>query len=205
MILWTHIFDLLTKLILIILLACSILIGQYVSSWGVVYTLLFGLVSMLFYWFILRTIGSWVYCFLILRMRIGWKKAAQLNGAFSPILDSTWLPMLELKNLSNKDKYQQALNIYQLHRKEQKETKLKYKKDWEKLSKEKKVIIVLLNAMILSSVIIIIFDLPPIETVNNLYCRLTSYNNLCFYNPILTYFLIIMPFVFGLIFLNRRK
>lgn len=112
MLLYTHIYDLILKLItlfgLIVLLAECSFFNERVVLLLSVFVVLF----LTLYYFLIRTVGSWLYCRINLKMKLSLLQAAKLNAALSPIA-GTWLPMLEIKNIKQEDKYNFALHLYE--------------------------------------------------------------------------------------------
>lgn len=124
---WTHIYDLLLKLLT--LFACIVLLIQVpnLEDHGVMLLLIVLLTWFVAYHFAVRTLATYLYCRLTLRMDIHLKQAKQLNNAFSPSLPRSmkWLPMKELRHLDSPDKFSIALKMYQHWAAEDKHTRAK--------------------------------------------------------------------------------
>lgn len=117
---WTHTYDLLIKLLLmvVIILFCipvpDLLEAEGITlsggNLGAVMILTIILLFACAYHFLLRTLSSYLYARFTLKMPISYAEAKPLNKAFTTLVPmGKWLPMRELLLYPPEDRYRQAL------------------------------------------------------------------------------------------------
>ncbi|MBL7683445.1 MAG: hypothetical protein JNK00_08785 [Flavipsychrobacter sp.] len=120
---WTHIYDLVLKLLTI---TVTIIILSHTPAFENKGILIMGIALIIFffsYHYFIRTFSTFLYCTLALKMKINLSQAKQLNDAFSPTLRLNWLPMRELKNLDNNVKLETAIRILEKWRERNKKSR----------------------------------------------------------------------------------
>ena len=92
---WTHVYDLLLKLAtLLALVGLGVLlpVADGEVGWVIVSALVLYFIA--YNWFV-RTLSTWLYCRLTVRMELTIVQARSLNDAFTPAwpMQREWLPM----------------------------------------------------------------------------------------------------------------
>ncbi|QQS06484.1 MAG: hypothetical protein IPK50_06180 [Fibrobacterota bacterium] len=114
MIFWTHIFDLLAKLLSIFLAIFLVIVVTGVID-GYPEIAFYFMVPLLFilYFGVFRTLSSLLYCSVILKMPVRFSQARELNRALSPLLSMRWLTLKEVLAYPPEQRYRRALGIVQ--------------------------------------------------------------------------------------------
>jgi hypothetical protein len=113
MLLWTHFFNLLSKL-----LACAIaaytlyVLGLYESMRNSEFVLILatGVIGGIIYIFFLRHVANWLYARITLRTPVEWQDVYVLEYLFSLDSQNEWLPMKTVRNLSVIERRQALLS-----------------------------------------------------------------------------------------------
>ncbi len=111
---WTHIFDLLAKLIsLFLAIALIIVVAGAIEGHPEIVP--YATVPLLFllYFGVFRTLSSLLYCSIILKMPIRFSQARELNRALSPLASMRWLTLKEVLAYPPEQRYRRALGIVQ--------------------------------------------------------------------------------------------
>ena len=198
---WTHIYDLFLKLITMFLVFILLEI-LHLEKNIIIHIVLAIVLFLIIYTFIFRTIATYLYCRLTLKMNVSLEQAKNLNGAFSPIfpLNFKWLPMKELKSIDNNIKYETAIGIYQKWQKENKTTRVQYIDNFKNSQLKIKLLTLSGGLLIGYFIIASFFNIPPASWVTEIFCKLFETQT---YSPILNCILLILPTV--LIFIKIEK
>lgn len=170
---WTHLYDLIIKIALLltsILILTNIpffeehnlaLIISLFSLWIGLY-LLFG-----------RTIGSYLYAKLSLKMDVSFKKAKELNIALSPLPKTfplqQWVPLKEVIAVQKDlrfDKAIELINIWQANLKKEKELNSE-----KENPKQSKLITVIIGLILFGCFASSFYNLPPASYFIKYYCK----------------------------------
>jgi len=197
---WTHIYDLLVKAIA---LALSFVLFEGIlnieaDQWLMVTGVL--LVSVLLYYAVLRTLGSYLYALISLQMPINWRQARSLNKALSPVLDMRWLPMKEVKAVKEPLRYEAALRLcsdWDLERRQKRGDQLAWFQKLDGLSQVVNVVLVLLFLAIMT---VSILNVAPASYVTEAYC--TFFNTEEYY-PMLNMLILMLPLLGAAFLLSK--
>ena len=189
---WTHIYDLLLK---VITLSLSIIIVTNISvleSHDMLKITISLLSYFLLYNFFVRTISSYLYCRIKLKTKISLKQAEKLNNAFSPILNLNfeWLPMLEIRNMKESERYEYALEFYKDYKKQNKSKITEIINTFSMTGHKLILLKILMYSLIIYFFIAGIMNLPPASFLSDLYCRTFETEE---YYPMLNICILILP------------
>lgn len=188
---WTHIYDLLLKLITIIFSIFFLIQIPYLEDKGLIVIILSISLFLLIYNLFVRTFATYLYCRFTLKMNIDLAKAKQLNNAYSPVFPMTmkWLPMTELKNIDDTNKFQIALDTYKNWEDHNKLNRKKYFKDFNNAGKRTKILTIMMYLLVGYFMIAGFMNLPPANYLTKAYCKLFDTEN---YYPILNCLLLVL-------------
>ena len=111
MILYTHIFDFLMKLLAVFMFIGISLVIKSLGSVAAISVLVSILITLPVYWFVLRPISSWLYAKFLLKSKLNFSQARQSSILFSPILNmSKWYPMKDIKKLPESERASAIVN-----------------------------------------------------------------------------------------------
>jgi hypothetical protein len=187
---WTHIYDLIVKVVtlgLCLLLAFNIpilegspvlIIALAVIAFFAVYTL----------W--MRTLATYLYCWMTLKMDIDFGQAKMLNPAFTPTLPQEWLPMEHLKDEPKEDRFTMALAASREWEEANKSDWTRKMEDFSNLSNRTKVLKVVMYLLIAYFFVASIANWPPASYVTWAYCTLFNTDT---YYPFLTILILLFP------------
>jgi hypothetical protein len=125
-------------------------------------------------------------------MSVDLGQAKQLNDAFSPIfpLKMEWLPMDELKNIDNKDKFQIALDTYKDWDEQHKQNRKQQFQDFKNAEQRTKILTVILYILVGYFMISGFMNLPPASYLTLAYCKLFDTEE---YFPLLNGLILVLP------------
>lgn len=189
---WTHLYDLVLKLVTMFLVIMLIVQVPVVGSNAFVGILLVIILFFVSYYLLIRTLATYLYCKLTLKMNLSFKQAKKLNDAISPVfsLDMQWLPMTEIKALDDNIKYEVALNTYAIW-KEEKQKKMQQRLlDFKAAGQQSKTLTVVQYVLVAYIAIASFMNLPPANYLTIAFCKLFDTDK---YYPILNSFLLIVP------------
>ena len=189
---WTHLYDLVLKLVTMFLVIVLIVQVPVVGSNAFVGILLVIILFFVSYYLLIRTLATYLYCKLTLKMNLRFKQAKKLNDAISPVfsLDMQWLPMTEIKALDDNIKYKVALNTYAIW-KEEKQKKMQQRLlDFKAAGQQSKTLTVVQYVLVAYIAIASFMNLPPANYLTIAFCKLFDTDK---YYPILNSFLLIVP------------
>ncbi|MDR0802453.1 hypothetical protein [Fluviicola sp.] len=188
---WTHTYDLILKLSTILLSIAVLIQIPYLEDRGMVSIILSVILFFVVYNTFVRTLATYLYCKLTLKMNVDLSQAKQLNGAFSPVfpLKMKWLPMRELSNIEDPDKYQIALDIYKKWDEQNKQSKKQQFQNFKNSEQKTKILTVIMYVLTGYFVIAGFMNLPPANYLTLAYCKLFDTDE---YYPILNGFLLVL-------------
>jgi hypothetical protein len=193
---WTHFFDLLFKLISIIptlFIIITVMFPIFADEGSVILLVVF----MLGFWYVIykylfRTLATYLYCRISLKMKVSFEEARQLNEAYTPIFGMKWLPMKELRNARNIDKYQVALGIFRAWDEERRQDRQQAWAEFNHSGLGTRALTVLKYLLIVYFCIAVINGWPPADFLISVYCRLFDTER---YYPALIMIILILPVV----------
>lgn len=201
----THIYDLIAKLG-ILFISIPVLINLPYIDHPAFLFIMIALISVVFYIFFLRTLGSYLYCRLTLKMNIRFNEAKALNEALSPnpfrYFDMKWLPLKEVKALEESKKYPAALELLAVWTEERKQRRQAQKDTFNNNPAFIKVLDVLTVLVCLGFLATSILDLPPASYVIRLYCHVFDTTH---YSPMLIGMLMTLVVVLPIFFYKKSK
>jgi hypothetical protein len=193
---WTHFFDLLFKLISIIptfIIAIAAMMPYYTDEGpGILSVLLILAFWYVIYKYLFRTLSTYLYCRISLKMKVSFEEARQLNEAYTPIFGMKWLPMKELRNARNIDKYQVALGIFRAWDEERRQDRQQTWAEFNHSGLGTRALTVLKYLLIVYFCIAVINGWPPADFLISVYCRLFDTER---YYPALIMIILILPVV----------
>ena len=193
---WTHFFDLLLKLISIIptfIIAIAAMMPYYTDEGpGILSVLLILAFWYVIYKYLFRTLATYLYCRISLKMKVSFEEARQLNEAYTPIFGMKWLPMKELRNARNIDKYQVALGIFRAWDEERRQDRQQTWAEFNHSGLGTRALTVLKYLLIVYFCIAVINGWPPADFLISVYCRLFDTER---YYPALIMIILILPVV----------
>lgn len=205
---WTHSYDALVKLVIAaILIGLLVYILDEVPETNTsVRKLLFGfgfVLAVLIYYLIGRSLGSYLYCRFTLKMNIQFREAKQLNPSLAPLdlLNHEWVPYKELLNLSQANRYPEALTLQTHWLKGKKEVLVDERKKFKANKpyiKGVKILIYLLCPVLL---ILAFYNYPPASYIS--YTYQTLFNTASYY-PILNTAILYIPLAVLLLFIDKK-
>ncbi len=191
---FTHIFDIIFKLISIIISIFGIMVLiEYYNDALAAFIISF-VFSILLYVIIFRTIASLLYARFYLKMELNYFQAKELNKALSPIftLGNKWLPLTEIKEIEADYKYETALKIIENWKQEQKTEKQKIKQNFKEASLKTKVLTVIMYAIVLYVFVAVFMHWYPMNLLNDFYMDLFNTNE---YYPMLNGMITALPII----------
>lgn len=185
---WTHIYDLILKSITLFLFIITLSQIPYLEDHSVFVILLGVVLSFVLYYFFVRTLATYLYCRLTLKMRVDLTQAKQLNDAFTPIFsfDNNWLPMKELKHIDDNDKYQLAIDTYEKWAEERTQIRDQQMQDFKNAGLGTKIMAIIIGYLVIAS----FMNLPPANYVAEAYCKLFNTDE---YYPFLNCAILVLP------------
>lgn len=197
---WTHIYDLIVKLGTLFLSIFALTLIPFFEEQGVLIVILSIIFSVIAYTIFLRTLGSYLYCRLTLKMPVTMKQAKTLNKGLAPIPfqfgDFSWLPLTEVKNIDD-NKYDMALSLID-------QWTMKRRERWQKIIEQStgfvKFIEILMAVIFIGMLATSHFNIPPASYIIELYCKIFDTNE---YHPMLIGSLTSFIFIFPLILIKK--
>ncbi len=181
---WTHIYDLVMKIGVLFLSIIILHNIPFLEDKGIVVTCVSLIISVVSYILFLRTLGSYLYCRLSLKMPINFKQAEALNEALAPnpfpFTNLLWLPLKEVKDLHVEHKYETAIALlyqWKLDKQRKREEQINQSKNNSPIIKglERLSVVIVLASFATS-----FLKLPPATFVIQYYCNLFDTNE---YSP----------------------
>ncbi len=172
---WTHVYDLLIKCSVLSLSILFLISVPFFEDKGILVGLLSLAISVLSYILIFRTIGSYLYCRITLKMSLNFNQAKNLNAALSPspfqFSNFNWLPLVEVKYLEEDKKYETALSLLNNWQLEKATLKSKKIEKFKNSSLAIKAIDILSFIIVIGSFVTTVFQLPPATFFIKFYCN----------------------------------
>ncbi len=190
----THIFDIIFKLISLLIGILSILILMNHND-NAPYTFIFSIIfSIILYLGIFRTIASLLYARFYLKMELNFFQAKELNKALSPIftLGNKWLPLTEIKEIEADYKYETALKIIENWKQKQKSEQQKIKQNFNEASLKTKVLSIIMYGLVLYVFVAVFMQWYPMNLLNEFYMNLFNTNE---YYPMLNGMITALPII----------
>ena len=129
MIFWTHIYDLLMKVIsliataaIVICIVQSLHLTRHVVGLIAASSVL--VIGIPLYLFIFRTIGSLLYCRISLRAKFSFSEARQFDSVLAPMIPQLWCPLTEVREVAEQEKFAEALRRAEFWKQERVQFKL---------------------------------------------------------------------------------
>ncbi len=196
---WTHFYDLILKLGILFLSIFIFIQIPFIEERGVLLFVLVLLISVGSYILFLRTLGSWLYSRLTLKMKVNFQQAKSLNAALAPINQigyySKWLPLKEVQNFPSDQKYlaaQQMIQNWQQENKREAEQKNLSKPSIKKLE-------IVAAILVILSIVLSYLQLLPASYLIELYLYVFQTDR---YPPVLIgiilIFLFFIPYILWL-------
>jgi len=190
----THIFDIIFKLIsLLIGIFCILILMNYNDN--APYTFIFAIIfSIILYLGIFRTIASLMYAKFYLKMELNYFQVKDLNKVLSPIftLGNKWLPLTEIKEIEANYKYETNLKLIENWKMEQKTEQQKIKQNFKEASLKTKVLTVIMYGIVLYVFIAVFMHWYPMNLLNEFYMDLFNTNE---YYPTLNGMITALPII----------
>ena len=190
----THIFDIIFKLISLLIGILSILILMNYND-NAPYTFIYSIIfSIILYLGIFRTISSMLYARFYLKMELNFFQAKELNKALSPIftLGNKWLPLKEIKEIEADYKYETTLKLIENWKEEQKTEQQKIKQNFKEASLKTKVLTVIMYGIVLYVFVAVFMHWYPMNLLNDFYMNLFNTNE---YYPMLNGMITALPII----------
>lgn len=197
---WTHIFDLFVKGIVLL---CSTVFLEYVldidaEQWLVITSIL--ALSVVLYYAFFRTLGSYLYGRIRLRMPLSWRQAQSLNKALSPVFSTEWLPMKEVKEVEMGLRYPTALELCNNWTEERTQNRQEHVVWFQNLDALSKAVNVVFLVLALALMAASIFNVAPASYVTDAYCAFFDTDE---YYPMLNMLVLLLPLL-GMAFLLSK-
>lgn len=189
---WTHIYDLILKIITFIFSIFIAINLPFLENKDFLIIMSSIVLYFAVYNIFIRTFATYLYCKYALKMNINLNQAKDLNNAFSPIfpLNLKWLPMREIRNVTDNEKYETALKLFKNY-KEQHKNKISEKLNEFIMSNNKvKILRILMYALIIYFIIAGFMNLPPASYLSNLYFKLFETEE---YYPVINICILVFP------------
>jgi hypothetical protein len=189
---WTHIYDLILKLVTLFLSIIIMIQFPFSQDYDVISILIGVILFFVSYHYFIRTLATYLYCKLTLKMNVSFSQAKQLNNAFSPVfsLHMQWLPMTEIKPLDDSIKYEVALATYLKWEEDKKRERKQNVQDFKNAGQRTKILTVIMYVLVGYFMIAGFMNLPPANYLTLAYCKLFDTDK---YYPILNCFLLALP------------
>lgn len=199
----THLIDGLIKLGL--MFALIFLVANIPFFDGRGYLLLFTVITAFFllYFYIFRTLGSYLYAMWVLKMQVTWEQAKTLNEGLAPFKNHfmTWLPLKEVKNLDDDIKYTTAIQLIEKWKLENKNKKREAFESLKKGSTLTKTLKYFYLGYIVVSLLTSILNLPPASYIIEWYCNFFEDEN---YYPMFIWAIMVLPVAFPVLILKKK-
>ncbi len=191
---FTHIFDIIFKLISIIISIFGILILIEFYNDALAAFIISFVFSILLYGLIFRTIASLLYARFYLKMELNYLQAKKLNIALSPLfsLGNKWLPLLEIKEIEADYKYETALKIIENWKLEQKKEQQQIKQNFNDASIKTKILTIIMYGLVLYVFTAVFMHWYPMNLLNDFYMDLFNTNE---YYPMLNGMITALPII----------
>jgi hypothetical protein len=191
---FTHIFDIIFKLISIIISIFGILILIEFYNDALAAFIISFVFSILLYGLIFRTIASLLYARFYLKMELNYLQAKKLNIALSPLfsLGNKWLPLLEIKEIEADYKYENALKLIENWKQEQKSEQQKIKQNFNDASIKTKILTIIMYGLVLYVFTAVFMHWYPMNLLNDFYMDLFNTNE---YYPMLNGMITALPII----------
>ncbi len=185
---WTHIYDLTGKFVCL-LIAVVLAISLPGHDNEILQMVIIFILIPLLYFSIFRTLGSYLYCKLRLKMELNFSEAKKLNAALSPLLLSNfkWLPLTEVKTLEPSIKYEAALKLCEEWEKENKNKLQEHINKFNLSSPKTKLFNILVILLIVFFGIASVMNIPPASYVTQGYQLIFGPEG---YNPLVNFILL---------------
>lgn len=206
MLFWTHIYDLIIKLITILI--CMILMLDYFpllqDNKTISIIIAVGL-YFLSYHFIVRTLATFLYCKFSLGMPISIQQAQNFNNIFTPTLSTelTWMPMTEIKLLPKSERYQTALKINLEWKAQKTQTKIQNQQDFKDASIKTKSLTIIMYIVMVYFALSAFLNIFPANKITDFFCSIFQTES---YFPALNIIILLLPtfWIFKLIDKNIK-
>jgi hypothetical protein len=186
---WTHKYDLAIKIVTLVICAFIIYLITTLEipaleDRGMLIALPIIGLGIIFYALFFRTIGTYLYCRLVLKMKIGFKQSAALNNAFAPnpFTNLKWLPMIEIRGLDDDKKYEVALTILKNWENDNTKKRTVDKNDYKNQPTYGKLLYLVMFAIIIFSFLASLLEIPPATYLIQYYCKIFDTQE---YSPVL--------------------
>lgn len=199
---WTHGYDLLVKLVVLALtgfllyLGVNILEDNGVTTYGPVFSplLMLSIIGVFIglYWYIFRTLSSYLYARFTLGMDISYSQAKQFNRAFTGLIPfGKWLPMTEVLYYPPEERYEKGIAILRQYETGADELKRIIKESTDRKPVSKKVYEVVAFVVVVGGLAVSMMNVPPASYITLAFMKLTDGNS---YYPLLNFgILMIIP------------
>ena len=189
---WTHAYDLILKLITMFLAIFFLLQIPYLEDQSAIVIILGIILFFVIYNLFARTLATFFYCKFTLKMDIDLNQAKQLNEAFSPIfpLNMKWLPMKELKDIEDANKFQIALDTFTNWDKQNKQKRKQQLQEFKNAGQKTKILTAIMYVLVGYFMIAAFMNLPPANYVTLAYYKLFDTDK---YYPILNCISLVIP------------
>lgn len=203
MFIWTHIYDLLGKLLTLVLIILLALAFPAIADNTLVFFTLAAVLYFLSYHYGIRTLATWCYCTFSLKMKLSMQQAATLNNAFTPTFGNPlkWLPQRELRDMEGVDKYALALSNFTIWEAEQKAERQKHLQQFKSASKLSKTTTILQLIVLAYLFIASILNWPPADVFTDIFCWLFDTTS---YYPMLNFAILALAVVFLFLEIEKR-
>lgn len=195
---WSHFYDLVAKLaslVLSILIICKISFLENNPISLIVTIIAFFL---FLYIFCFRTLGSWLYCNINLKMKVSMSQAKDLNYALSILnpLRKEWLSLKEVKSLPVEERFNTAKQLTNEFLAREKRDKKKDFENFKSYSPIHKAGLILFGMLVIGLLIVSELNLPPASYLTELYTNFFETD--CYY-PMLNWIILVLPLlvIFG--------
>ena len=141
-----------------------------------------------------RTLATFMYCKYTLKMNLSFSQAKNLNDAYTPVLPNNmeWLPMKELRDIDDPNKYQMAIDIFNKWDESKKEKRKQQMQEFKNSKLIIKISGILLIIIFLYLIIAVFANLPPSNYLTEFYCIAFDTDR---YYPMLNLILLFIPVV----------
>ncbi len=172
MIFFSHIFDLLAK-VLSFALFCLLIysLGGEVKEDRQMAAVIFGPLSILFYVFVARPVSSWLYAAQRLDTRLTWSQARQACGVFCPMLTLEWKPMHHVETLPESERAAAIMKGLVEFRAEQAASRRERLDAWVGASALGKALTVMKYVGFVVGVVLTLMNLPPASWISEFQSR----------------------------------
>ena len=201
---WTHVYDLALKLIVLFLSIFLFTSLPVFDDHVIVLIITSFAVSIIFYIFFLRTLGSYLYSRFTLKMPVSFAQAKQLNEALAPnpffTNDLKWLALNEIKELDPDTKYEVALKLLVKWKEQKKEARKLQIEKFKRSSSQSKFFEITLAVLVVLCFVTSFLELPPANLIIKYYCIFFDTNS---YSPILIGSILTLIVLFPILLIKK--